>query len=355
MNKLEKARIEINDIDRDMARLFEKRMKAVEDVILFKLENDMPIFDKSREMEVIDKNSSYINNCLYVDYYKMFIKDLMDISKEYQYTIINKEDVGYGGTKGAFSHIACSNIFPSLNQKEYKTFEEVFEAVESGEIAYGVIPFENSYTGEVGEVLDFLYKYDVYINKVYDLKINQNLLGVKGSTINDIKKVYSHQQAISQSSQFLKSMNFEVIPYENTALAARYVSEENDKSKAAIASRETAKLYNLDIIVDNINTSSANTTRFIVISKKKEKEGNRVSLIFTVNHNAGQLAHIMQLIGNAGYNMESIKSRSIHNEPWKYYFYVEIVGNLSDDNTNNLINEIKEECEIVKVLGTYTI
>ncbi|MEG0314166.1 MAG: chorismate mutase [Erysipelotrichaceae bacterium] len=355
MNKLEQARTNINTIDEKMAKLFEERMKCVEDVISYKLENNLPILDTNRENLVIEKNLTYINEDKYKEYYISYIKDVMAISRKYQKGLINKDVIGYGGTKGAFSHIAASYIFPYNKQKDYKSFEEVFIAIEEGEIERGVIPFENSYTGEVGEVLDLLNKYDVFIQQIYDLKVNQNLLVVKGTKYEDIKQVYSHPQAISQSAKFLKGRSFEIIPYGNTALAAKYVSETNDKSKAAIASKETAELYDLEILEENINTSSDNTTRFIVISKNNSCNGNRFNLLFTLKHDAGQLAKVMQVIKEKGFNMESIKSRSLHNEPWKYYFYVEIVGELQSINAKALIEELKVTCEKIKVLGSYTL
>ena len=309
MNKLEEARKIINEVDKEVAALFQKRMQAVEDVILYKLENDMPIFDSGREKQVIEKNCAYITEEKYIESYKEFIQNLMDTSKRYQASIINKGVVAYQGTMGAFSHIASKKVFPDSKLKSYATFEDVFKAVADGGAAYGVIPFENSYTGEVGEVLDLLSKYDCHISGIYDLKIDQNLLGLKNAEIKDIEKVYSHHQALSQCQTFLKGTNFEAIPYPNTALAAKFVSEAGDIHKAAIASRETAELYGLKILVENINTSTENTTRFIILTKKLEEKGDRFNLLFTVDHNAGQLAHIIQIVAEHGFNMESIRSR----------------------------------------------
>lgn len=353
MNSLEQARLQIDEIDKEMASLFEKRMKAVEDVVAFKMENHLPIFDSTREQEVIEKNSNYIQNESYREYYCEFIKKVMALSRKYQSRIFNQNVVGYQGTQGAFSHIALKKLFPDYNEKSYKTFKDVFKAVESGEITYGILPFENSYTGEVGEVLDLLYQHNCHITQIFDLKINQNLLGVKGAKLSDIKQVYSHHQALSQCQRYFDMYDFDLIPYPNTALAAQYVSEANDKSKAAVASIETAKLYGLDVLVENINTSSDNTTRFIVISKKKNESGNRFNLMFTLAHNAGQLAKVMQIISNYNFNMESIKSRPIHNVPWQYYFYVEIEGNAADQNAIDLLKELKLHCQELKLLGVY--
>lgn len=355
MDTLENARKKIDEIDKQMAELFEKRMMAVEDVIIYKKQNNLATLDNNRETLVIQKNSQYIKDKKYLDSYIKFIRDVMDISKKYQRNFLNRDIVGYQGTKGAFSYIALKNIFKENKNRAYATFEDVFKAVSDGDIEYGVIPFENSYTGEVGENFDLLLKYDCYINMVYDLKINQNLIANKGASLKDIKQVYSHHQAIGQSQMFLKNFDFEVIPYPNTALAAEYVSKSGDISKAAIASEQTAEIYGLDVLVPNINTSAENTTRFIVISKNLIKEGNRFNLLFTVKHDAGQLAKIMQIIGTMGFNMESIKSRPLYNLAWQYYFYVEIVGDLKDEKTKELLVKLRENCKELKVLGAYNI
>lgn len=353
MTSLEDARKQINIIDEEMANLFEKRMQAVEDVIRYKQEHQMQVLDTSREQFVIERNTKFIQKEQYKESYIAFITDIMSISRKYQQSIINQDKIGYAGTEGAFSHIAADKVFAEYRKKSYATFAEVFRAVEECEVGFGVVPFENSYTGEVGEVLDLLMRYDVYINDIYDLRISQNLLGVKEATLEDIKQVYSKDQAIYQSKKFLEGRGYELIPYPNTALAAEYVARENDKSKAAIAAKENAELYGLDILAEDINTSEQNTTRFIIISKQLIQQGNRFSLAFTTHHKAGALVHAMNIIAQYGFNMQSIKSRSIKERPWEYYFYVEIEGNLKDAKEQHLIHDLKEACEEVKILGAY--
>ena len=197
-------------------------------------------------------------------------------------------------------------------------------------------------------------KYHVYVNGDYDLKISQNLLGIKGATLQDVKQVYSKDQAIYQSKQFLEGRGYELIPYPNTALAAEFVAKHQDKSKAAIAAKENAELYGLDILAEDINTSNQNTTRFIVLGKNLKPEGNIFNLAFIVPHKAGALVAAMNIISSHGFNMQSIISGSIKDRPWEYYFYVEIVGNLNGELEEQLLHDLKEVCEDVKVLGSYT-
>ncbi len=355
MNELEEARLVIDRVDKEMAKLFEERMRAAEHVVNYKKEHNLPIFDSTREQAVVKKNLELINNDTYKPYYEEFIHSLMDISKEYQRTFIEKAKIGYQGVQGAFSQLAASHLFTYEELHSYQTFEDVFKAVNDGEMAYGVIPFENSYTGEVGETLDLLYKYpDVYISKMYDLKVNQNLLGVKGSTLEDIKEVYSHTQALNQCSLFLKGLDATRIPYLNTALAAKYVSEGNDKSKAAIASLETAKEYGLEILAENIANSEDNTTRFLVIEKVLHRSGNRFALEFSLDHKAGSLADIMIIFKNKGFNLESIKSRPTKMGSFQYYFYVELVGELASEASQDLIKELEEQTHNLRIVGTYS-
>lgn len=358
MNKLEKARTEINTIDEKMTELFIRRMNAVADVVAYKAENNLPVLDEKRETEVLERNSARLDNTEHSGlkpYYAEFLRNLMNVSKSWQKSVLNKNTVGYQGTDGAFSCIAAKRIYPNAKHMAYPRFEDIFKAVENDEIAYGVIPFENSYTGEVGEIIDLLLSYDLHIIESFDLTVQQNLLGVKGASVGDIKEVYSHQQALSQCADYCANNNWKTVPYSNTALAAEYVAECGDKTKAAIASLETAEIFGLDILAANINTSAYNTTRFMVISKEENFLGNRFNMLFTVSHEAGQLAKVMSIFGDFGYNLESIKSRPMKSLAWQYYFYAEIIGNLKDDNTVKLLNKLKETCNYLKILGSYTI
>lgn len=353
MNKLLNARKNINQIDKQMAELFEQRMDAVVDVINYKIENNMEIFDSSREQFVIEENSKNIKNQIYVPYYKEYIKYVMDNSKKYQKVVANKNTVAYQGTKGAFSHIASTRVFPDYVGKSYETFEDVFKAVQNDDVVLGVLPFENSFTGEIGDTLDLLLEYDCYIESMYDLKIDQNLVCLKDAEINDIKEVFSHEQALMQSREFLDKYDFKLNPFANTALAAKFVAQKGDKSYAAVASKETAEIFDLKLLSENINTSKHNTTRFVVLKNSLQEQGTHFSATFTTSHNAGNLAKVLSAIGNEGFNVESIKSRSIPAVPWEYYFYIEIEGNLQDEKTKNLINSIQEKCDKFKVVGSY--
>lgn len=353
MDELAQARAQINEVDAAMAALFERRMAAVEQVLAYKKAHDMPVLDAGREKEVLAAGAERIADPALRGYYTELLEKMMELSRRWQTAQMGPFVVGYPGVEGAFSHIAASRIFAGQPVHAYVTFAEVFDAVQSGAVAAGVVPFENSYTGEVGEVLDLLWKYDCQIVDMYNLDIRQNLLCLPGAHLEDIRQVYSHPQAIGQCQAYLAGRSFEIVPYPNTALAAKYVSECGDKSKAAIASLDTAELYGLSVLAKDINTSAQNVTRFIVLSRCARRGGNRFSLVFTVRHDAGALARAMQIIGGRGFNLESIRSRSMRDLPWQYYFYAEVVGDPDSAQAQQMLAELGDACRQLKVLGRW--
>lgn len=351
MNKLEKARCLINEADETIRENFVKRMHAVEMVIDYKKQHDLPIYDEKREQEVLMRNLNQLEDLSLSEYYKEFLEEVFRISKQYQNACLHQGVYGYQGMKGAFSQIATSQLFPEGKQKNYSKFEDVILAVLNHDIEKGVLPFENSTTGEVGEVIDLLYRYDVKISACYDLKVDQNLLGIKGSKITDLTKVYSKLEALEQCEEALKQFDFERIPYANTALAAKYVSETNDRTIGAIASKQCAKEYGLEILMENLNTDRDNTTRFIVIENELPNVSDKIMILLTLDHKSGALAAVMQTIADYKLNMTSIRSRACRDKSWQYYFYIEIEGDIQDPNIQACFEKCKEQCEQLRVIG----
>lgn len=355
MTEIEEARKSINEADKEIAGLFVKRMKAVEKVFEYKKLHGLPIYDEKREQNVIQKASSYIEDETIRAYYIDFLKSIMNISKKYQSRLQNGVKIAYSGIKGAFAHIAASKLYPDGNLISYPDFSSAYNAVADSECDLAVLPIENSSAGEVGSVIDMIFSGSLYINGIYNLPISQNLLAVKGAKISDIKTVVSHRQAINQSIDYIKEKGFEICETTNTAIAAKSVAEQNDKSVAAIASLETAPIYGLEVLDRNINKSNVNTTRFAVLSKVKAKsENENTVLLFTVSNNAGSLAKAINIIGKYNYNMVSLRSRPLKEHPWKYYFYVEIDKNVETELGNIMLSELKEHCDLLKVAGTFT-
>ena len=355
MDALEQARAEIDAVDAQLAALFERRMAAVLQVARYKQAHGLPIFDAAREAAVLEKAAARIQDPALRPYYRDHVQDLMDTAKQYEAAVLGQNRAAYQGVEGAFAHIALKALFPHAEAVSYPTWDEVFAAVARGDAAHGVVPFENSHAGDVSAVLDLCYNHpDLWVVDVYDLPISQNLLVLPGTQLSEIRSVYSHQQAIAQSETFLKQFHLPATAMLNTAMAAKFVAESGDKTKAAIASTETAALYGLEVLVPRINTDGDNTTRFIVISREKPTAGNRFSLLFTVDNKPGKLAEVIQVIGASGFNMESIKSRPMPHVPFEYYFYVELVGDPTADETGALLQQLDRTCRTVRLLGVYT-
>jgi len=354
-NKLEEARKIINDVDARMAELFVKRMRAAEMVYEHKKQFGLPILDQKREDAVIEKNTALIDDEVLKEYYIDYLKHLMSVSRAYQYRMQSGLKVAYSGVEGAFAHIAAGRIFPESKRISYTDFKAAYDSVVNGESDAAVLPIENSYAGEVGQTIDLIFSGGLFINGIYELEIHQNLLGVPGAAIEDIKKVTSHPQALSQCHDYIEMRRFEAEEATNTALAAKMVAEANDKSLGAIASVETAEIYGLKVLEANINKSGENTTRFAVLSKVRANSPALTSsvLMFTVKHEAGSLANAISIIGKYGYNMTALRSRPMKKHSWQYYFYIEIDGTTRSENGAKMLEELSKMCDQLKVAGTF--
>lgn len=357
MDKLEKARAIINEVDARMAELFCQRMEASRLVAEHKQQHGLPVFDAQREAQVIERNSAMIEDEEIRSYYVNFLKSTMKLSRQYQHKLISGMRIAYSGVEGAFAHIAAGRIFPDGHKVPYGDFDAAYASVVSGECDCAVLPIENSYAGEVGQVLDLMYSGSLYINGVYDLSVSQNLLGVEGATLSDIREVISHPQALMQCQNFIRDHGLEQLQASNTAIAAQKVAETGDKSIAAIASKETARLYGLTVIERDINGSNFNTTRFAVFSRAEnldKRAGNNFLLLFTVSHEAGALAKAINVIGAHGFNMKVLRSRPVKDSGWHYYFYVEAEGNINGKEGQEMLSELREYCDRLKVVGNYS-
>ena len=356
---IKELRLRINEIDKEMASLFEKRMEVARLIAEYKKENAIPIFDKKREEELIKTNSELIQDPAIRSYYINFLKSVMEESKKYQSLIIKGMKVAYSGVPGAFAHIAAKKMYPDSEYIAYPDFQSAYKACENGEVDAVVLPVENSFAGDVGVVLDLIFQGSLYINQMLDLEIVQNLLAIKGSKVENIKKVYSHQQALFQCNDYIIKHGFERVECSNTAIAAQEVARLNNPQIAAIGSALTAELYGLEIISSHINTSNSNSTRFASFSRtarvpdKENKMGEHFVLVYTVHNRAGALAETLNIIGSHNFNMRNVRSRPMKELMWNYYFYVEIEGNVNSNDGEDVINELKGVCDRLKLVGTY--
>ena len=358
-NSLDKARKIINEVDAEIAKLFSKRLEAAKIIAEYKQERGLPILDEARESEVIARNSELLEDEEKREFYVNFFKELMGVSRAYQYRLMNGMKVAYCGTEGAFAHIASEKFFPSAKKISFSDFANAYKAVEKGECDVCVLPVENSYNGEVGQVTDLMFSGSLYVNEMLDLTITQDLLGVHGAKIEDIKTVVSHPQALGQCAEYIKEHGFEVIEYNNTALAAKYVSQLSNPLVAAIASKEAADIFGLEVIDHDINESKSNTTRFAVFSrvanrKPKKDMSTHSILLFTVRNEAGALAKAIDVIGSFGFNMRTLRSRPMKELLWQYYFYIEIEGEVQTEQGRLMLESLEEYCDKLKFVGTYS-
>lgn len=358
MNELEEARAQIATLDKEMAGLFVQRMQQVGKVISYKIAHGLPILDAGQEEKILARNLSYIQEPVLQEYYVLFQRSVMDVSKAYQSRLMQGMKVAYCGIPGAFAHSAAKRLFPDAETLEFPDFESAYKACEEGGADVALLPIENSYAGDVGRVMDLSFAGSLFINRMAEVDVTQNLLAVPGATISDIRKVVSHPQALAQCAGYIRDHRLEEMEYANTAMAAQYVAEMADKSVAAIASVETARLYGLEVLEAGINATHENTTRFAVFSKARNSASgagadDHFILIFTVRNEAGALAKILNIIGAHGFNMSSLHSRPMTGQVWKHYFFAELEGDVHSPDGQDLLRQLSTVCDKLKMTGSY--
>ncbi len=360
MEKIEEARGKINRIDEEMARLFEERMRAAKEVAEYKMQHGLSVKDKTREAALIERNRGFIEDPVIEGYYVKFLEKEIELSCSYQQRLMSGMRVAYSGVEGAFAYIAARRMFPEAQLVAYDDFKSAYDAVSEGKADCVVLPLENSYAGEVGTVMDLLFSGDLYVNQVADLPVEHNLIANEGATIDDIKTVISHPQALEQCGEYIRSRGYNARAYSNTATAARFVKESGDKSIAALASIETAEIFGLQVLEKRVNVGMQNTTRFIALSRSQnanrgsaKREDEHFILLFTTRNEAGALAQTLNIIGVHGFNMRSMRSRPMKDLLWSYYFYIEADGNINTANGREMMQELSAVCAKLKLAGTY--
>ena len=384
MKKLDLGEIRnrIDHIDRKLVELIEERLEIVKEVALYKKENGMKIFDRKREEEGVNKNLSNVKSEELKHYIESILKDIMDSSKEYQKFKIgspkeyvndmnfNGKKLGYTGVPGAYAYEVMVNLLKNSKNSEghmgvkaeeilnFNTHRELVEGVESGKVDFAILPIENSIVGEVRDSIDLINKRNIYIVGEVKHKIEHNLLGIKGSKIEDIKRVYSHEQALMQCSEFLGEYpEWEKIRMNNTALSAKYIGDTGNEENACIANMETRKMYNLELLKPDINNEKENFTRFFIVSNKNLicENSEKISVITSTKNESGALIKLLKVFSDYGLNMVNLKSRPKTNKPWEYYFYIDFEGNLEEEKVKKALEEIREKSIYLQILGNYKV
>ena len=375
MKELQELRNRIDEIDSKLIEIFEERMKVVSEVGRVKRENGIGTLNEKREEEVIERGRSLVKDKTYEESTISMLKSIMAISRSHQNSsncrdkidaidkimdsVVEKKDkprVVYQGVEGAFSFEALKQFSSDCSYTNVDNFRDVFEALENGECDYGILPIENSSTGAINDVYDLMREYKTYIVGEELVKIEQCLFGVEGAKIEDIKEIYSHPQGFSQSSNFLSQYgDIRLMPYNNTAMAAKMVSEEKNISKAAICSKAAGEIYGLKCIKEGINNLTNNYTRFIIVGKNLECDDqcNKVSVILTLPHVSGSLYETLAHFANNGLNMLKIESRPTGDKAFEYFFYIDFTGNLDDGVTRKVIEDLACESIDFRLIGCY--
>lgn len=356
MTDLEKGRELINEADKEMARLFEQRMDAVKLIVAYKKERGMPVEDLSREKEMIRRNTAAIVNEEYRPYYVNFLQSVVNVSKNLQHRLLDGLRVAYSGVEGAFAQLVAKRILPEAACVPCSNFAAAYEAVVSGQCDCALLPVENSFNGDVGKVLDLAFFGPLYVTGVYEAEIVQNLLGVPGACVEDVDTVISHPQALGQCAGYIANHGFKTQDAANTAVAAQQVAQMGQKNVAAIGSEEAGAKFGLVKLDSHINESSNNTTRFAMFSgaeKLPSRKDNHFILLFTVKNIAGSLGQAISVIGEYGFNLRALKSRPTKDLIWEYYFYAEGEGNIGSKEGKAMLNELRQYCSHIKVLGSF--
>jgi len=378
MRDLGDIRVEIDQVDKEILNLFNKRMELACQVAKYKIATGKKVYDKEREDAKLEKLSSYVDDDFSEQAVKELYTQIMSISRKKQFAILQERGVSFDtgftqvdrfdfsdavvcfqGVQGAYSQLAMLAFFDDEMKDSFHVdlWRDAMEAISTGKADYAVLPIENSLAGSIEENFDLLSEYNVAIIGEQILKVDHALLGVKGATINDIKTVYSHPKAIAQCENYIRKyhIDWDVKNLRNTAMSAQKIQDDGDKTQAAIGSKYNAVLYNLDILEESIQDDKNNETRFIIVSKDKKykKSADKISLCLEISHEPGSLYRILSNLIFNGINMNRIESRPIKGVNWQYRFFIDIDGNLNDEAVRNALTGLKEECVSIRVLGNY--
>ena len=375
---LAEARAQIDEIDRQLVDLFCRRMTVSRDVAAWKKQNGLPLTDPERERKKLVAVTEQAGE-EFRGYTAALYSQLFDLSKAYQ-AQLNRgraplcamiEEAAAGtpetfpefaavacqGVEGAYSQQACEKLFAVPNILYFKNFEGVFTAIEKGMCRYGVLPIENSTAGSVNAVYDLMMRHRFYIVRSVRLKVDHCLLVPKGVELKEVREVVSHEQALNQCTQFLKTLgNVKVTVFENTAAAAKYAAQSGRKDLAALSSRSCASLYGLNCLRESVQDQGGNYTRFICIAREPEiyPGADKTSIMAVTPHKPGSLYKLLSRFFSLGVNLTKLESRPLPDRDFEFMFYFDLEKPIRDPRMIGLLGELEELCERFEYLGSYT-
>ena len=376
MRDLSEIRNEIDSVDAEIVALYEKRMRLAEQVAEYKIGTGKKVLDKEREKSKLDKIKTYATTEFTKCGVTELFEQIMAMSRKRQYQMLTehgmiekpgfdmveklpvaKAKIVFQGVEGAYTQVAMKRFFgENIDSMHVETWRDAMEAIRTGEADYAVLPMENSSAGIISENYDLLVEYGYSIVGEQIIQIDHCLLGIPEAELSDIRQVYSHPQALMQCSSFLEEhRTWENLASKNTAMAAKKIKEDGQKSEAAIANRLTADIYGLKILQENIQNNPNNSTRFIIVSKEKiyVKDAGKISIYFELPNESGSLYHALSHFIYNNINTNRIESRPIPKRNWEYRFFIDFDGNLKDSAVQNALRGLKEETATMSILGNY--
>ena len=377
-NELDMLRGEIDRIDDQIVALFTERMRTAEKISAYKQKNGLPVLAPGRERALLSRVSELAGE-EFADYTESLFRTIMAASRSWQnahagsgsktYEAVRRAldetpelfpqraMVACQGIEGAYSQIACDSIFKSPSIMYFRSFEHVFQAVESGMCRYGILPIENSTAGSVNTIYDLMNRHNFSVVRAARLKVSHNLLARYGTRLEDVREIFSHEQAVNQCAAFLASLKgVKVTVVENTAVAARMVAESDDPGVAALSSRFCAEHYGLQTLREGVQDQDNNYTRFICISKNLEiyPGADRSSLMMTLPHRPGSLYNVLSKFYTLGFNLRKLESRPLPDREFEFMFYFDIEGSVYAPEMEWLFRDLEAECEQFRYMGTYS-
>ncbi|MBQ5430112.1 MAG: prephenate dehydratase [Lachnospiraceae bacterium] len=377
MKDLKDIRVEIDAIDNQLLELYHQRLLLAGNVAEYKIANHRPVLDKKREDEKLGVLTSKVSDAFEQEGIRELFELIMSTSRKRQYQMMREHGVMvdhnyqpvdafdfanahivYQGVEGAYSQVAMEQFFGlNRNSTHVATWKDAMDALTEKKADYAVLPIENSTAGAVTQIYDLLSSYDVSIIGEEIIRIDHALLAVPGTKISDIKRVYSHPQALMQCDRFLQNQlpGVEAQSLLNTAVSAQKVHDEGKKDQAAIAGAINARIYDLEILQSSIQDEKKNETRFLIVSgqHKFRTDAKHISICFEIPNEEGSLYRILSHFTFNGINMSRIESRPLEGRPWEYRFFVDFEGNLLDDGVTNALIGLSEETRNLRVLGNY--
>ena len=373
---LEQSREAIDRIDRELVKLFCERMGVSADVADYKRSVGKAVTDAARERALLCKISELAGPEM-EEYVRTLYASILSISKAYQHERLNtssklekkistavketspffpaRAKVACQGVEGAYSLKATEKLFACPEVSFYKTFDDVFAAIDRGECRYGVLPIENSTAGSVTQIYDLMSNHRFYIVRALRLKVDHCLLAKPGTKKEDIKEIVSHQQALSQCAGYIASMNgVKATAFPNTAKAAEFVKDAGE-GYAAIANKDCADIYGLTVLEEDIQDNGNNYTRFICISKTPEiyPGADKTSIVLTVPHKPGSLSRLLTQIDAMNINLTKLESRPMPGHDFEFLFYFDLESPIESPALLRLLGELESSSEKFRYLGTY--